>query len=122
MRYRQFLAPSAIISLSILLITSSLYGQAHTKGKEVSPLARTLKPGDYIWHPEISPNGPVVALVSLPGQLLYVYRNGVRIGKSTVSTGKPGKRTPTGVFTVLQKRSSTNPASIRERRCRICSD
>jgi L,D-transpeptidase catalytic domain len=104
MRHRQFLASSAIFSLSALLVTSSLYGQAHTKGKEVSPLARTLKPGDYIWHPEVSPNGPVVVLVSLPDQLLYVYRNGVRIGKSTVSTGKPGKRTPTGVFTVLQKK------------------
>jgi hypothetical protein len=46
----------------------------------------------------------VVILVSLPDQLLYVYRNGVRIGRSTVSTGKPGKRTPTGVFTVLQKK------------------
>jgi hypothetical protein len=30
----------------------------------------------------------------------------VRIGRSTVSTGKPGKRTPTGVFTVLQKKVS----------------
>jgi hypothetical protein len=104
MRHRQFLASCAIISLNVLLITSSLYGQAHTKGQEVSPLARTLKPGDYIWHPEVSPNGPVVVLVSLPDQLLYVYRNGVRIGKSTVSTGKPGKRTPTGVFTILQKK------------------
>ena len=104
MRHRQFLACSAVISFSVLLITSSLYGQAHTKGQEVSPLARKLKPGDYIWHPEVSPNGPVVVLVSLPDQLLYVYRNGVRIGKSTVSTGKPGKRTPTGVFTVLQKK------------------
>ena len=43
-------------------------------------------------------------LVSLPDQLLYVYRNGVRIGRSTVSTGKPSKITPTGVFTVLQKK------------------
>jgi lipoprotein-anchoring transpeptidase ErfK/SrfK len=50
--------------------------------------------------------GPVVVLVSLPEQLLYVYRNGVRIGRSTVSTGKPGKSTPTGVFTVLQKKVS----------------
>jgi hypothetical protein len=56
------------------------------------------------WHPEVAPTGPVVILVSLPDQLLYVYRNGVRIGRSTVSTGKPGKSTPTGVFTVLQKK------------------
>jgi hypothetical protein len=32
-----------------------------------------------------------------------VYRNGVRIGVSTVSSGKPGHETPTGVFTILQK-------------------
>ena len=35
---------------------------------------------------------------------MYVYRNGVRIGRSTVSTGAKGHRTPTGVFTVLQKK------------------
>jgi len=56
-----------------------------------------------VWHPEVAPAGPVVILVNVPDQLLYVYRNGVRIGRSTVSTGKPGKSTPTGVFTVLQK-------------------
>jgi hypothetical protein len=41
--------------------------------------------------------------VSLEEQRAYVYRNGIRIGVSTVSTGKTGYRTPTGVFTVLQK-------------------
>jgi L,D-transpeptidase catalytic domain len=57
-----------------------------------------------VWHPEVSPAGPVVVVVSLPDQILYVYRNGVRIGRSTVSSGKVGKETPTGVFTVLQKK------------------
>ena len=42
-------------------------------------------------------------VVSLPEQLAYVYRNGVIIGASTVSTGKKGHETPTGVFTILQK-------------------
>jgi hypothetical protein len=32
-----------------------------------------------------------------------VYRNGILIGATTVSTGRPGHLTPTGVFTVLQK-------------------
>ena len=44
-------------------------------------------------------------VVSLPEQLVHVYRNGVTIGVSTCSTGKPGNRTPTGVFTILQKRA-----------------
>ena len=42
-------------------------------------------------------------VVSLPEQRAYVYRNGVLIGASTVSTGKKGHETPTGVFTILQK-------------------
>src|SRR6202012_2324209 len=54
--------------------------------------------------PDISPAGPVIVLVSLPDQVLYVYRNGVRIGRSTVSTGTKGHRTPTGGFTILQKK------------------
>lgn len=62
-----------------------------------------LKPGDFVWHPERSPAGPVVILVSLPEQRVVVYRNGVRIAGSTCSTGKPGHRTPAGVFVILQK-------------------
>jgi len=65
---------------------------------------KALKPGEFVWRPEISPRGPVVVVVSLREQLVHVYRNGVTIGVSTCSTGKPGNRTPTGVFTILQKR------------------
>jgi hypothetical protein len=62
-----------------------------------------LKPGQFTWHPERSPDGPVAIIVSLPDQKVYVYRNGTRIATSTCSTGKPGHETPTGVFTVLQQ-------------------
>ena len=68
----------------------------------IEPVA-ALKPGEFTWHPERSPYGPVAVVVSLPDQRVYVYRNGVRIGVSTCSTGKPGHETPTGVFTILQK-------------------
>lgn len=63
-----------------------------------------LAPGAWHWTPEIAPAGPVLVLVSLPDQRASVYRNGVRIGESTVSTGKPGYETPAGVFTILQKK------------------
>lgn len=62
-----------------------------------------LKPGEFVWHPERAPDGPVSVIVSIPDQLVHVYRNGIRIGVSTCSTGKPGHATPTGVFTILQK-------------------
>lgn len=67
------------------------------------PRLPVLKPGEYRWWPELAPEGPVVMVVSLPEQRLYVYRNGVRIGVSTVSTGKRGFETGTGVFPILER-------------------
>jgi hypothetical protein len=75
-----------------------------TLGTAKTVVPAKLKPGEYLWVPEVSPQGPIVLVVSLPEQLAYVYRNGVIIGASTISTGKKGHRTPTGVFTILQKK------------------
>jgi len=62
-----------------------------------------LTPGQFTWHPDHAPEGPVVVIVNVANQFAYVYRDGIRIGTSTVSTGGPGHATPTGVFTILQK-------------------
>jgi hypothetical protein len=62
-----------------------------------------LKQGEFLWMGEAFSAGPVVMVVSLSEQRAYVYRNGILIGATTVSTGRPGHITPTGVFTVLQK-------------------
>ncbi len=94
--------------LLVLILATSVTANAagHTKGRAVHPSTTEFKPGDYVWHPEISPAGPVVVIVSLPEQQMYVYRNGVRIGRSSVSTGKTSHATPTGMFTILQKKVS----------------
>ena len=65
--------------------------------------ASQLRPGEWSWYPERALAGPVAVIVSLSDQLAFVYRNGVRIGVSTVSTGRKGYETPVGVFTVLSK-------------------
>ena len=96
-----------ILALTLGLFVSTWSGgwsfaENLTEGRDVAPFS-VLQNGDYIWKPEISPSGPVLIIVSTPDQLLYVYRNGIRIGRSTVSTGRPGHRTPAGVFTILQK-------------------
>jgi L,D-transpeptidase catalytic domain len=62
-----------------------------------------LKKGEFLWMGEAVTTGPVVMVVSITEQRGYVYRNGILIGATTVSTGRPGHLTPTGVFTVLQK-------------------
>jgi hypothetical protein len=65
--------------------------------------AEQLKAGEWVWAPEIAPNGPILVYVDLGRQRATVYRNGVRIGVSTISSGKDGYETPTGVFTILEK-------------------
>lgn len=62
-----------------------------------------LKPGQFHWAEAIAPEGPVLIIVSLPLQRAFIYRNGVRIGVTTVSTGRAGHLTPTGTFPILAK-------------------
>jgi hypothetical protein len=75
----------------------------HTEGAPTGKPTGPLQPGQYWWAPRISPDGPVMILVSLPEQIMNVYRNGVLIARSSISSGMPGHSTPTGVFTILQK-------------------
>ncbi len=51
-----------------------------------------------------APSGPLVAVVSLASQRIRVYGSDGLIAQSAVSTGRSGHRTPTGVFSVIQKR------------------
>ena len=76
-----------IALLCAALATTTASPAGFTKGREVAPLPPEFKPGDYVWKPEVSPAGPVVIIVSVPEQEMLVYRNGVRIGRSTISTG-----------------------------------
>ena len=101
----RFVIRRLIVAVFTLLLAPPLADAANfTKGKKVAPFPKEFKPGDYVWHPEISPAGPVVVVISIPDQQLYVFRNGVRIGRTTVSTGTKGHATPTGVFTILQRK------------------
>lgn len=71
--------------------------------RPILEVAAHLKAGQFVWAPELAPNGPMLVLVNLETQRLVTFRNGVPIGASTVSSGKTGHETPTGVFTILQK-------------------
>src|SRR5262249_19369246 len=99
------------LSFSFLAVAGSLLiagcfiicAETFTEGVEVSPETVKLKPGEYVWEPERAPDGPLLIVASITEQVAYVYRNGIRIARSSVSTGRPGHRTPTGVFTILEK-------------------
>ena len=94
--------------LAALFALASFSSQAAPfSGAKESRLVETapvhLKPGEFVWNAVRPPTGPIVVLVSLGEQRAYVYRNGLEIGVTTISTGKGGYETPTGVFVVLQK-------------------
>jgi len=85
------------------LVAAATLIAAAPPGAPTPKLVEQLKPGEYLWAPTIAPTGPIIVIVSLAAQRAYVYRNGVPIGVSTISSGKDGHDTPTGVFTILQK-------------------
>ena len=90
----------ALLGLGMGLCISRVLAQdGGSSGDDID----SLQPGQFIWHPERAPKGPVAIIVSIPKQLVFVYRNGILIGVSTCSTGKPGHSTPAGVFTILEK-------------------
>src|SRR5437763_2329360 len=96
-----------ILALSIALLTTVQavkQPSAHTQGTPTGKPTGSLKPGQYWWNPQLSPSGPLMVLVSIPQQTMHVYRNGILIGRSTVSTGSKGHATPGGVFSILEKK------------------
>ena len=100
MKYLSFF----VVSVALLFSASAMEKPSfHTKGSPTGKPTGSLKPGEYWWNPQLSPAGPVVLLVSIPQQTMHVYRNGILIGRSTISSGK-NNSTPGGVFTILEKR------------------
>jgi len=99
--------PAALAILATLFTTVSAEAMPkpsfHTKGSPTGKPTGPLQPGEYWWNPKLAPSGPLIVLVSVPEQVMHVYRNGILIGRSTVSTGSKGHSTPGGVFTILEK-------------------
>lgn len=93
---------ATLLAIAAFNVTAAPFWGAKHSAPADTPID-DLKPGEFIWEGKLEPKGPVVVVVSLPEQMAYAYRNGVRIGVTTASTGKKGHRTPTGVFTILNK-------------------
>src|SRR5262245_60128605 len=49
------------------------------------------------------PKGPLQIVVSIGSQKVTLFSNGVRVAQGPVSTGVPGRPTPTGVFSIIEK-------------------
>jgi hypothetical protein len=94
---------TALVVGLVVLGGTFISAETFTEGVRVFPDTLTLKPGQYVWEPERAPEGPLLIVASITEQVAYVYHNGICIARSSVSTGRSGHPTPTGVFTILEK-------------------
>ena len=101
--------------IALLVLTcAAASASAHPANDRTLPVAlraATLAPGQYVWESSSASMGSLFVVINLASQRAMVYRDGVLIGASTISTGTKDRETPTGVFPILEKqlmhRSST---------------
>jgi hypothetical protein len=103
MGYLMRLATKILALVVAAFAQTALAAQASLESGSVLQAAERLKAGEFLWAPDVAPEGPVLLVVSLTTQRAVIYRNGVPIGITTVSTGRPGHQTPIGIFTILQR-------------------
>jgi lipoprotein-anchoring transpeptidase ErfK/SrfK len=65
---------------------------------------KRLKPGQYLWRDVPEGAGAERVVVSLSDQLAYLYRGNTLMAVATISSGKDAKPTPTGIFSILDKK------------------
>ena len=84
---------------------ASAAAQPATNGSPaIAERAAALGPGQYVWDAKRAPSGPLLLTIDLTAQRVMVYRDGALIAASAISTGTMGRETPTGVFTILEKK------------------
>ena len=111
------LAATAVCSLSISTSPASAAVEtieAQMTASSAASIARQdlheafgdkeLKPGQYVWRDVPPSAGEERVVVSISDQMAYLYRGETLVAAATISTGKPPKITPMGIFTVLEKR------------------
>lgn len=99
------IAKLALAASTALLLAGSAFAQrVELGGREIIEAASRLENGQFVWAPESNPDGSALFVVNLATQRAVFFRDGVPVAATTISSGSPGHETPTGVFTILQKR------------------
>jgi len=112
------LALAAMVAATASLSACSMGGQQRPRGQVaswgysnraqqalVNKFGRSaFKAGDFVWTKNKLPKGTTEVVISIPRQIAYVYHAGDLVAASSVSTGMPGKDTPTGRFPIMEKK------------------
>ena len=102
----RILTTTIVFALATELMSASASAQQIERdNRAILDMVGTLKPGQYIWAPELGSGGPALVVVNLETQRLVLFRNGVPVAASTVSSGKTGVKSKS-------KKASTAPAAV----------
>ena len=93
----------SLLALGFLVFTAASAAAQPAVNPTISERAAALGPGQYVWDSKSPTSGPLLLTIDLTAQRLLVYRDGVLMAATAISTGSLGRETPTGVFTVLAK-------------------
>lgn len=63
-----------------------------------------MKPGEFKWATDVPKAGDTRIVIDLMTQLFYVYRDDKLVGVATISSGKRGRETPLGFWSVMLKK------------------
>ena len=88
--------------LACVAASAAAQPMTHQKPSIIERAAR-LSTGQFVWEPKAVSTGPVSVVIDLTKQRIFLYRGGVPIAASTISSGSKGRETPIGEFTILQK-------------------
>jgi hypothetical protein len=89
---------------TVFAVASPAAAQDSDWSDQLSLDKEELRAGEYEWFEDADSSMPLRLVVSLSQQRVYVYRGGVVIAHSSISSGRKGYATPTGVFTILERK------------------
>ena len=82
-----------------------------TDNNSQADMMRSLE-GEFEWSPGQSAEGPVTILASGADRIVYVYRNGIQIGRAAISIDSPQQPLGGHAFTMLEGLAETTSAFV----------
>jgi len=99
-----------MLLLALIAVPSTASAAPNAAASKVPIVLAILSPdsplqeGEYLWEPERAPTGKLEIVADVARDTLYVYRDGIEIGRTILIYGVDEKPTPLGSFPILQKK------------------
>ncbi|MCP4381399.1 MAG: L,D-transpeptidase family protein [Hyphomicrobiales bacterium] len=92
------------VGIGVMVAVLALGGSLSATTAEAAAASSAGSQALPAWNPDAAIEEPMQLIVSVPEQHVNVYVGGKLVARSPVSTGRKGHATPTGIFSILDKR------------------